>query len=84
MPERLVTVHIGVNRTLQSDLTSGGAAKVEELARRLHLSRVRDDRLATFGVITGEADASAIDTIRNEPGIDFVEQDSMKRATTDG
>ena len=84
MPDKLVRVHIGVSRALQSDLTAGGAAKVKELAERLHLSRVRDDRLEAFGVITGEAEASDIETIQNEPGVDFVEQDLIKRATDAG
>lgn len=75
-----VVVHVGVDRNLQSELRAGGTERVRALAEKLRLEHVREDRLEMFGILTGQADASAIDTIRNEPGVEFVEEDSEQTA----
>ena len=80
MADKRVKIHLGVTRDLQTKLQSGGEEAISKLAERLHLSQVRDDRLSRFGILTAEANASAIEALREEPGVEFVEEDKQQKA----
>lgn len=74
-----VTVHIGVSRDLQLSIEAGGEGAVKDLAKKLGMKDVTASRLKIFGTITGLADPGKLDNIRQHPGIDFVEADSIKK-----
>jgi hypothetical protein len=69
-------VHVGLTRELQDQLVASGAPAIQEFARRLGMVAVRPDRLAAFGILTGDAPAGRIPAMQAVAGVDFVEADS--------
>ena len=67
-------------RAEQSELVAGGRDAVGRFASQLGLSAVRTDRLAAFGILSGEAQDETIEDMARVPAVEFVERDKEKRA----
>lgn len=75
-----ILVHVGIDPVLQRKLEDGGEMAVSACAKNFGLSAVNAERLRLFGIITGQLHKDAIDTLRKQDGVSFVETDKVQKA----
>ncbi len=57
-----------------------GPETVAEVVRVGRLTNVNEERARVYGIVTGDAEASAVPTLRAMPLVESVEVDEVKRA----
>jgi hypothetical protein len=76
---RMIRVHVGLSRELQDRVSKDDGA-LKQLKEEIGLTGTNTSRLGSFGIITGMAEPSHLDEIRKCPGVDFVEEDTVRKA----
>ncbi len=79
-----IHVHVGLTPDAQRRLEDARSPARVSFARSLGLRRPDFDKLGMFGIVSGETERDALQKLRSDPAVDFVEADQERYAIGGG